>query len=80
MFRNPFAGLFAGGGGPEDRIAAYVIREHQRGRDLAQILEDRYILNRCSRDQIGRLLERPEVVHALGESTVDQARETFETR
>ena len=33
----------------EERVAAYVIREHERGRDLAEILEDRYVQNRSTR-------------------------------
>ena len=58
----------------EERVAAYVIREHDRGRDLAQILEDRYVQNRLTPDQRSRLLDRPEVIKALGEDTVDSAR------
>jgi hypothetical protein len=67
--RNPFSFLFARSA-KEERIAAYVIREHERGRPLAEILEDPYVRNRCSRDELARLLERPEVVRALGETTV----------
>jgi hemerythrin-like domain-containing protein len=58
----------------EERVAAYVIREHDRGRDLAQILEDRYVQNRLTPDQRSRLLDRPEVIKALGEDTVVSAR------
>ena len=69
LIRNPFSFLFARSA-KEERVAAYVIREHERGRPLAEILEDPYIRNRCSRDELARLLERPEVVRALGETTV----------
>ena len=58
----------------EERIAQYVIREHQRGRPLADILEDHYVTNRCSPEQIGRLLDRPDVLHALGEDLVASAK------
>lgn len=58
----------------EERVAAYVIREHDRGRDLAQILEDRYVQNRLTPDQRARLLDRPEVIKALGEDAVSGAR------
>jgi hypothetical protein len=54
----------------EERIAQYVIREHHRGRPLQEILEDNYVTNRCSGEQIQRLLERPEIIHAVGEDTV----------
>jgi hypothetical protein len=69
IFRNPFSFLFTRSA-KEERVAAYVIREHERGRPLAEILEDPYVRNRCSRDELARLLERPEVVRALGETTV----------
>jgi hypothetical protein len=59
----------------EERIAQYVIREHHRGRPLAEILQDHYVTNRLSHEQIQRLLERPEVIHALGEDLVVRARE-----
>lgn len=51
----------------EERIAEYVIREHRRGRPLREILADNYVTNRCSAEQISRLLDRPEVIHALGD-------------
>jgi hypothetical protein len=59
----------------EERIAQYVIREHHRGRPLGEILDDHYVTNRLSREQVQRLLERPEVIHALGEDLVAQTRE-----
>jgi hypothetical protein len=54
----------------EEQIAQYVIREHHRGRALAEILDDNYVTNRCSPEQIHRLLDRPDVVHAIGEDAV----------
>ena len=41
-FRDMFSFLFQRSSA-EERVAAYVIREHDRGRDLAEILEDRYV-------------------------------------
>jgi hypothetical protein len=61
----------------EDRMAEYVIREHRRGRPLHDILEDNYVTNRCSAEQIKRLLDRPEVVHALGHDLVEAVRSTI---
>ena len=44
-----------------------MIREHDRGRPLAEILEDRYVLNRLqSPQQRARLLDRPEILQAVG--------------
>ena len=69
FLRNPFSFLFARSS-HEDRLAAYVIREHERGRALDDILDDPYVRNRCTPEEVARLLDRPEVIHALGETTV----------
>jgi hypothetical protein len=72
--RNPFSFLFARSS-QEERLATYVIREHERGRSLDEILDDPYVRNRASEAEVRRLLDRPEVIHALGESTVAPERE-----
>ena len=61
----------------EERMAQYVIREHHRGRPLAEILDDHYVTNRCTPEQIKRLLDRPDVVHALGDNLVAEAKATI---
>jgi hypothetical protein len=61
----------------EERVAAYVIREHDRGRDLAEILDDRYVQNRLTPDQRARLLDRPEVIKAIGNDTIQSARDAI---
>jgi hypothetical protein len=58
----------------EERMAEYVIREHRRGRPLEEILQDHYVTNRYSPEQIRRLLDRPEVIHALGDDLITAAR------
>jgi hypothetical protein len=73
FLRNPFSFLFATTK-KEERVAEYIIREHDRGRSLNEILEDPYIRNRCSKEEIGRVLERPELIHELGEDYVAAAR------
>ena len=74
FLRNPFSFLFARSA-KEERITGYLIREHERGRSLTEILGDPYIRNRCTEQELARLLDRPEVVHALGESTVAAERD-----
>ena len=73
FLRNPFSFLGARSSA-EDRIAQYVIREHERGRPLAEILEDPYIKNRTTPQERARRLDRPEVVRALGQDVVESAR------
>ena len=58
----------------EERVAQYVVREHDRGRTLAEILEDKYVVNRLSPEQRKRLLDRPEIVQAVGRDTADAAK------
>jgi hypothetical protein len=69
LFRSPFSFLSTRSS-QEDRLATYVIREHDRGRGLDDILDDPYVVNRAQPQQIARVLDRPEVIHALGESAV----------
>jgi hypothetical protein len=78
LLRGPFSFLFARSS-TEDRVAAYVIREHARGRGLSEILGDRYVQNRLSEEQQRRLLDRPEIVHALGDDAVDETRRDLES-
>jgi len=58
----------------EERMAQYLIREHHRGRPVQEILSDHYVTNRCTPEQIRRLLDRPEVLHALGEDVAARAK------
>jgi hypothetical protein len=78
FLRNPFSFLFTRPPS-EDRIAQYVIREHERGRPLAEILEDPYIKNRTTPQERARLLDRPEVVRALGHDVVESVRPQIES-
>ena len=76
-----FARIFGGGGDSDqhksltkmDSLAAYVIREHRSGRPLQEILEDPYLKNRATDEQRLRLLERPDVIRAVGEDVANMA-------
>jgi hypothetical protein len=61
--------------GKEDALAAYIVREHRSGRPLGEILEDAYLKNRATEEQRLRLLERPDVIRAVGEDTAAMAAE-----
>ena len=72
--KDIFSFLFQRSAG-EERVAQYVIREHDRGRPLAEILEDRYVQNRLqSPEQRARLLDRPEIVQAVGSDKAEAAK------
>ena len=65
-FRDMYSFLFQRSTS-EERVAQYVIREHDRGRALHDILEDKYVVNRLpEKEQRDRLLDRPEGLHAIG--------------
>jgi hypothetical protein len=78
-----FARIFGGGGDSDqhktlskmDSLAAYVIREHRSGRPLDEILEDPYLKNRATDEQRLRLLERPDIIRAVGEDVASLAAE-----
>jgi hypothetical protein len=76
VLRNPFSFLFARSSS-EERVAAYVIREHERGRTLQEILDDPYVRNRLSPQQQARLLDRPDIIRAIGQDTVASARDSL---
>jgi len=77
--RNPFTSLFTA---PprEQYLERYVLREHKRGRAVAEILDDPYVRNRSSVEERARLLERPHVVAAMGEHAVADLRATLAAR
>ena len=73
VFKNLFSFLFQRSPA-EEQVARYVIREHERGRALDEILEDRYVQNRLSAEQQRRLLDRPEIIEAISENVRDAAK------
>ena len=74
LFQSVYSFLFVHSS-QEERVAAYVIREHERGRSLEEILADPYVRNRLTAGQIARLLDRPDIIRAIGDDTVTSARE-----
>jgi hypothetical protein len=76
LFRNPFSFLFVRSS-QEERVAAYVVREHERGRSLEDILNDPYVRNRLTPQQISRLLDRPDIIRAVGDDVVETTRGTI---
>ena len=75
-----FRGLFSFAGtrsAAEDRVAAYLIREHRRGRRLAEILDDAYVKNRLTPQQRERLLDREDVIHALGHDEIEAVKAPY---
>jgi len=58
----------------EEVVARYVLREHACGRQLRTILAGPYVRNRCSPEQVDRLLDDRAVVHAVGEDDIAAVR------
>ena len=75
MFKNLFSFLFSRGSA-EEHVARYIVREHDRGRSLTEILEDKYVQNRLTPDQQRRLLDRPEMIEAFSSAALDAAKAT----
>jgi hypothetical protein len=68
--------LFAPSRG-EQYLEQYVLREFGRGRGLDEILEDAYVRNRSTPEERRRLLDRPEVVAALGDHALAEMRHSL---
>jgi len=73
IFKNLFSFLFQRSSA-EERVAMYVIREHDRGRALQEILQDRYVQNRLTPEQQKRLLDRPEIMSAISGDMLEAAK------
>jgi hypothetical protein len=78
FFRNLSASVF-NRSDPLDRLATYVIREHERGRTLDEIMDDPYVRNRTTAEQRARLLDNPAIVQAIGRDVVESTRATLES-
>jgi hypothetical protein len=72
-FKNPFTGLFAASR-QEQHLTLYILREVRRGRPLSDVLADPYVLNRTTEEQRKRLLDRPELIEAIGEEAIADLR------
>ena len=68
-----FSFLFSRGSA-EEHVARYVVREHDRGRPLSEILEDKYVQNRLTAEQQRRLLDRPEIIEAFSHDVLEDAK------
>jgi hypothetical protein len=73
VFKNLFSFLFSRSSA-EEHVARYVIREHDRGRGLDEILQDKYVQNRLTPEQQRRLLDRPEIIEAISGDMLESAK------
>jgi hypothetical protein len=62
------------GGATEDAMVRYVIREIAADRPLAEVMQDAYITNRAGQVDARRLLDRREVIEAVGEDVAESLR------
>jgi hypothetical protein len=66
--------LLGRAGRGEDAVARYVIAETASGRTLDALLADSYVENRLDRIGIARLLDRKDVIDAVGGDAVKALR------
>jgi len=60
----------------EERIINYIVREVRLGRRLSSVLQDPYIKNRLTQQQVDEIIESPEVLEAVERELA----EAFETQ
>jgi hypothetical protein len=58
----------------EDWLARYLVTEAQRGRRIAEVLQDPAVLRHSTAATRARVLDRSDVVEALAENAVAQVR------
>lgn len=73
IWGNPFRSLFTTTR-REQYVERYVLREHQKGRAFVEILEDPYVRAWSTAEERARLLERPNVIEAVGEHAIADLR------
>jgi hypothetical protein len=66
--------IFGRAGRGEDAVARYVITETGNGRTLDEVLADSYVENRLDPAGISRLLDRKDLIDALGGDAVSDLR------
>lgn len=57
-----------------ERLVAYIVRQHARGRSYEQIVGDTYVVHLTTPRQRELLLEEPALLHALVEDYVETLR------
>jgi hypothetical protein len=67
--------LLSRAGRGEDAVARYVIAETASGRTLEEVLADSYVTNRLDPLGVARLLDRKDVIDAVGGDAVKALRE-----
>ena len=56
------------------RLVEYVVGQAKGGRNLAEVLDDPYVTNRATATDRMRLMERREVIDAVGEDVLESLR------
>jgi hypothetical protein len=59
----------------EDWLARYVVTEAQRGRRIADVLQDRAVLRHSDASTRARVLDRSDVIQAVAKNALTQLRE-----
>ena len=60
------------------RLIEYVVRQLHSGRNLKQVLEDPYVVNRITLVERRALLEEPEVIEAASDDVLNTMRSQLE--
>lgn len=74
MSDDGILGGLSGSGAVEDALVRYVVRELEAGRPLADVMTDPYVTNRAGQVDSRRLLDRPEIIAAVGADVLDDLR------
>jgi hypothetical protein len=77
---GPLAPYFGRRPRREARLHAHLVREHRRGRPLAAIIDDPYVVRCGGRQLLWRVLTDPTTLAQLGRNDLAAIRESRPTR
>jgi len=65
FFERVFGNFFSGSGRTqqEDKVREYILHRLNHGAHLAEVLQEKYVLRNCSRDEVDEIIQDPRLIH-----------------
>ena len=65
LFERLFGNFFSGSGRiqQEDKVREYILHRLNHGAHLAEVLQEKYVLRNCSRDEVDEIIRDPRLIH-----------------
>ena len=65
LFERLFGNFFSGSGRTqrEDKVREYISHRLNGGAHLTEVLQEKYVLRNCSRDEVDEIIRDPRLIH-----------------